>query len=320
MADIDLKQRALLEAGLRSPSAHNAQPWKIRPLTDGKTYELHYDHNDYLPDDPDDRDAYLTMGAFVETLVLEAPNFDLQAIVHPKLQRNGDDLFVAEVIFEPKDPHAAPDPLSAWVSLRSTNRNRYQKDPLAPELEKALIDLGNAIIEPKVLEGVLVEASMKSWANPRYVHDLKVWFRSDNDALDGFTADQMHLSTVDVMALKFAFWRKSLKSKLLERIYSTRDIAMFTAAPRAAVLGATDMSPEGLFDAGRRLLRSWVAVTAAGYATHPFSIAIDEKSTAPQVAKISGVRIPVSLYRIGKTSKPPRVISNRKTLDSVLLP
>lgn len=309
----------LLEASLRSPSAHNAQPWRIKPVTGGRIYELHYDHNDYLPEDPDDRDAYLTMGAFVETMVLEAPNYGFGVIVNPRLARNGDDLFVAEVEIKERPENTPIDPLSKWVSKRNTNRNHYQKDPLTPELENELEKLGNKLIEPPVLKDVLIEASMKSWANPRFVHDLHVWYRKDLNAPDGFTSPQMHLNGIDTMALKFTFWRGKLKSKLIERLYSTRDVAMFTAAPKAAVLAADDMTPQSLFDAGRRLLRSWVTVAAAGYACHPFSIAIDEKSTAPKVSQITGVSTPVALFRIGKSTKPPRAISNRKSLDEVLI-
>ena len=56
----------ILTEALRAPSAHNAQPWRLVP-TGADTVELHYDHHDYLPFDPDDRDAYLAMGAFYET-------------------------------------------------------------------------------------------------------------------------------------------------------------------------------------------------------------------------------------------------------------
>lgn len=319
LEDMPSSHVGLLTASLRAPSAHNAQPWKIKPVGDGVTYELHYDHNDYLPDDPDDRDAYLTMGAFSETIVLEASNFNLVATIVPKLHRNDDDLFVAEVVLKQSNPDTPVDPLSAHVGRRCTNRNHYLKDDISPDLLAALTELGNTIIEPAVLKNVLIEASMKSWANPRFVHDLQVWFRPDDTAKDGFTAPQMHLSAIDTLALKFAFWRGALHSKIIERLYSTRDVAMFTAAPKAAVLGSSDMSPAALFDAGRRLLRSWVTIAAAGYAVHPFSIAIDEKSTAPQVAQITGVAVPVSLYRIGKASKPPRAHSNRKPLQEVLL-
>ncbi len=314
---IDPDHIKLLEAALRSPSAHNAQPWKIKPLPDNKSYELHYDHNDYLPEDPDDRDAYLTMGAFVETLVLEAPNFGIEVAVHPRFTRNGDDLFVAKVDLT-KDATIIPSPLNKAVSQRQTNRNPYTDEPLPAKLISDLEKLGNTIIEPALLKDTLIEASMKSWRNPRFVHDLHVWYRKDLRSPDGFTSPQMRLNAIDTLALKFAFWRGQLKSKMVERLYSTRDVAMFTAAPRAAVLGADDISPTSLFDAGRRLLRSWVTVTEAGFMCHPFSIAIDEKSTVPKVAQLTGVKVPVSLYRIGKAKKAPYG-SNRKTLKSVLI-
>jgi len=308
----------LLKASLRSPSAHNAQPWKIRPLKDKNTYELHYDHNDYLPDDPDDRDAYLTMGAFVETMVLEAPNFNLKVNVEAKLKRDGEDMFIAQVELSKLDPNEPIEPLSKFISERATNRNHYSKEPISQKLEQELRALGNTLFEPTLLKDVLTEASMKSWANPRFVRDLHIWYRDNLTDPDGFNAPQMNLNYIDKKGLKFAFWRKQFKSKLLERLYSTRDVAMFTAAPKAAVLAADDMSPAALFDAGRRLLRSWVTVQANGYHYHPFSIAIDEKSTAPKVAKLTGVSVPVALYRIGKTDKKAWG-SNRKDLSSVII-
>ena len=71
--------QAVLTESLRAPSAHNAQPWRITPQADGG-YELHYDHLDYLPYDPDDRDAYLAMGAFLETMILAAQRHGLVAV------------------------------------------------------------------------------------------------------------------------------------------------------------------------------------------------------------------------------------------------
>ncbi len=308
----------LLTSALRSPSAHNAQPWKIRPLEDGKSYELHYDHNDYLPDDPDDRDAYLTMGAFVETLVLEAPNYGFSVNVMTVLTRDGEDLFVAKV--EIVKPVLAPKigKLNRAVTIRQTNRNSYNKDLIPKELEEELLKLGNTIVDPKLLKDVLKEASMKSWNNPRFVRDLKIWYRKDLNSRDGFSSPQMKMGSIDTIALKFAFWRGRLKSKTLESIYSSRDIAMFTSATSSAVISSDDMSPAALFDAGRRLLESWVLINSYGYAYHPFSIAIDEKSTAPKVAELTGVKVPVSLYRIGKATKEP-FGSNRKKLEEVII-
>jgi len=310
----------LLTAACRAPSAHNAQPWRIRPKKDGQSYELHYDNKDYLPEDPDDRDAYLTMGAFTETLVLEAPNYGYEAQVTPRLRRHGDDLFVAEVRLVPRKASAIIDPLSKAISRRHMNRNGYTMEPLTPELVAELKALGNSLLEPAALRSVLAEASQKSWANPRFVRDLHEWYRPSLNAPDGFSSPLMHISKFDTQAMKLVFRKGSLKSHFMQWLFSTRDIGMFMKAPTAAVLAADDMTPASLFEAGRRLLRSWTAIAAAGYACHPFSIAIDEKATAPKVAAIAGVKVPVAMYRIGKTDQPPRVISNRHPLADRLLP
>jgi hypothetical protein len=84
-----------------------------------------------------------------------------------------------------------------------------------------------------------------------------------------------------------------------------------------AVLGAADMPAATLVDAGRRLLRCWVTITAAGFAYHPISIAVDRPETAPNVAAQAGVRVPVAVFRIGHARKPAP-LSNRRALADVL--
>ena len=68
---IPASHRQVLSEALRAPSAHNAQPWRLAVGPDGG-YQLHYNHLDYRPYDPDDRDAYLAVGAFLETAASDA--------------------------------------------------------------------------------------------------------------------------------------------------------------------------------------------------------------------------------------------------------
>ena len=60
---------AALEAALRAPSAHNAQPWRLSPIGDDR-YRLWYAYADKLLADPDDRDGIMAVGGFFETLSL----------------------------------------------------------------------------------------------------------------------------------------------------------------------------------------------------------------------------------------------------------
>jgi|GEM_PF-468206 len=317
--EINPEHIELLRSSLQAPSAHNAQPWLIRPLSDGESYELHYDQSEDLPEDPDDKDAYLTMGALVETMTLQAPNFNLGIEFDPIFERYGRDLFIGTVAIKGAAGDQS-DPLSSIIGKRHTNREKYTREPLPAGLEERLKSLGNTIVEPKSLKEVVESASIDLWRSQRYIHDLKAWFRENDSAEDGITPAPFSLSKSDVLALKFAFKNGAFKSKLMGYMYSQRDVSLFTSSPAAGVMTAPEMTPPALFDAGRRLLRSWTAINGEGYSYQPYSVAVDNKQSAAEVARISGVdETPVALYRIGQAIRAAKGRSGRKPLEKVLI-
>ncbi len=61
-----------------------------------------------------------------------------------------------------------------------------------------------------------------------------------------------------------------------------------------------------------------MTITAAGFAYHPISVAVDRTETAPAVAVTAGVPVPVAVFRIGHPrQEAPQ--SNRRPLDDVLV-
>lgn len=309
----------LLTSSLQAPSAHNAQPWLIKSLADGETYELHYDQSINLPEDPDDKDAYLTMGALVETMSLQAPNYGLCTEFDPVLERYGRDLFIGTVALSSVGS-AEPDRLSHVIGQRLTNRNKYSEEALTTGLIDQLENLGNTIVTPKSLKEVVEYSSIDLWRSQQYIHDLKAWFRENDSAEDGITPAPFNLSKSDVLALKFAFKNGAFKSKIMGYLYSQRDVSLFTSSPAAGVITAPEMTPTALFDAGRRMLRSWATITGEGYSYQPYSVAVDNKQSASELARIAGTgETPVALYRIGRAVKPVRGRSNRKPLEKILI-
>ena len=302
----------VLEAALRAPSAHNAQPWRIRSV--GETYELHYDHHDYLPADPDDRDAYLCMGAFCETLALAATREGLRAEMRFALDRAGSDLHVADVQFH---AGATDDPLASHLAARATNRSRYTAEPLPADLTAALRDLGCVLVPTTDGARIVRRASRLSWRDRRFVGDLRAWIRGDDASPDGMTRSQLGLARYEWQALRAAFRLGSLPAPLAH-VYSGRDVRLLREAPAVAVLCARSDDPADLVEAGRRLLRAWVSICARGFGYHPISIAIDREETRPDVAALAGTDgTPVALFRIGRPTAPARA-SNRRALADVL--
>jgi hypothetical protein len=307
--------RRILTAALRAPSAHNAQPWRIRVR--GEHYELHYDHHDYLPFDPDDRDAYLCMGAFCETLALAALGEGLVAEIQPVLSRTGADLHVADVELRRPAGALPTDPLAGALAGRATNRSRYTDEPLPAELADALRELGCELVPTRQLARIVRQASMLSWQDRRFVADLRAWVRPDPTAPDGMTPGQLGLAGYEWLALRVALLLGRLPAPLA-RVFGGRDVRLLGEAPAVAVLCADSDAPADLLAAGRRLLRAWVTICGQGFGYHPISIAIDRPDTRPAVAALAGDRgTPVALFRIGRPTAPAAA-SNRLGLAAVL--
>ena len=309
--------RAVLAAALRSPSAHNAQPWRVRPLStpDGWRYELHYDHHQYLPADPDDRDAYLCMGAFCETLAMAADRVGLRADIRMVLTRRDGDLHVADVTLEPAEPQ---DPLAPYVGDRATNRSVYTSEKLPWQLVGRLESLGCSLVPTDDAARIVARASTLSWRDRRFVADLDAWVRADPGSPDGMTPRQLGLARYEWVALKAAFVLGRVRGPLA-RTYGAREVRLMRDAPAVAVLTADSDAPADLVDAGRRLLRSWVTICAEGFGYHPISIAIDREETRPWVSALCQADgTPVAMFRVGRPTAPA-ASSNRVDLVDVLV-
>ena len=317
LRDLEPDVRCILDGARRAPSAHNAQPWRLVRL-DGRRFQLWYDHNDYLPFDPDDRDAYLAMGAFAETLSLAAHRQGWRAEPTARFAREGAALRVADLRLRPAEPAEAVDPLAGPAADRCTNRTRYDRTPLPHGLQDDLEALGVVLVDPARVSRLVARASVLSWADRRFVGDLRRWMNGDDTTPVGMAPGPLGLARYEWAALRLAFRAGRLPAPLA-RAFASRDVRLLRRSVAVAVLGAASLDPPDLFDAGRRLLRAWVTICAAGWAYHPISIAVDRPETAPQVAALAGVAVPAAVFRIGHPTHdlPP---SGRLPLRSILRP
>ena len=323
--------RVVLTEGLRAPSAHNAQPWRLvwktAPAGAGadagslaaQRFALHYDHTDYLPLDPEDRDAFLCMGALLETLFLAGVRHGIVVDVNDVFAASGSDLHVVNVILRPALPGEITGVDMRWAELaadRHTNRSKYTGESLPVELIEELSELGCAFVPPEDLARLVSKASKLSWGDRRFVSDLKRYCKSDDGATRGMTRKGLMLAHYEWLLLRGAFALGALPG-WLGGIFSSRDVRLMRTAEVVAVLGADSLDPRDLVSAGRRLVRSWSLISGSGYAYHPVSIAVDRHETAPDVARLSGIPVPAAVFRIGRPSRPS-VRSNRVSLAEVL--
>jgi len=303
-----------LAAALRAPSAHNAQPWRLSWLgTD--TYRLWYAYADKLRADPDDRDGLMAVGAFYETLRLCAEHRGLRADFAESVRRHDAGIDLGVITFSPLVD--TPDPLADAIAARQCNRHPYSPTPLPAGLARELESLGNILLPPARLVGLVLRASVLSWGDRRFLADLKDWTRFDDTAPDGMTLDCLRVHGTDVLALRVALAMPALPAPMAW-LYAQRDVRLTRASAAMAVLTTEERSPTALFACGRRLLRSWTLINALGYAWHPMSVVIDQSTVADLRTMIDG-RDPVAIYRVGYTAYPA-AWSRRRTLDAIVTP
>jgi hypothetical protein len=304
----------VLRLANRAPSAHNAQPWRLSE-TGPLEYLLWYATADKLRADPDDRDGLLAVGGFYETLRLAAEAAGLDASFDPHHRPHAAGLDLGTIRFTPLE--RAPDPLARSVGVRRCNRFPYARTPPPAGLAQELEALGHVLLPPDRVADLVSRASILSWKDRRFVADLEQWTRFDNRAPDGMTFDCLRLNQLDILAFRLALALRTLPS-WLAWIYAQRDVRLTRASGTMAVLVTESRSPETLFDAGRRLIRSWTLINSLGYAWHPMSVVIDQ-STVEDLRRQIGGQDPVAIYRVGYTPHEAAV-SRRRSLDRVVVP
>jgi hypothetical protein len=264
--------------------------------------------------DPYDRDGIIAVGGFYVTLGMAAEQLGVAASLTFCVRQHTAGIDLAEVALAVRT--GPPDPLAASVGKRQSNRNAYERGPLPAGLASNLEEIGNVLLDPGLIAPLVERASVMAWKDSRFVTDLDEWTRFDKVAPDGMTVDCLDLSWLDQAALKFALRRGKLPG-WLARVYAQRDVRLTRASGAIAVLITSDRRPETLFECGRRLVRSWVAINAAGYSWHPMSIVIDQPTVRDLSALIGG-KDGVAIYRVGYTPKKA-AWSKRRQLESVLM-
>jgi hypothetical protein len=257
----------------------------------------------------------MAVGAFYETLRLAAEGRGLRADFAEAVRVHDTGIDLGVITFSPLID--APDALAGAIAARQCNRHPYSLTPLPAGLARELESLGNILLPPARIVGLVLRASVLSWRDRRFLADLKDWTRFDDSAPDGMTLDCLRVQGTDVLALRFALALRALPTPLAW-LYALRDVRLTRASATMAVLTVEERTPAALFACGRRLVRSWTLINALGYAWHPMSVVIDQPTVADLRALIGG-RDPVAIYRVGHTPHPA-AWSRRRTLAAILTP
>jgi len=304
----------ILRYASRASSSHNAQPWRIE-ATGAGTLVLLADRSRYLPAvDPENREMFLSFGAFLENLDQGARALGWRAEITITAQaRDAAEIAVIRLARVGDTRDAAT--LNLIVSTY-TPRGTLSTDPLD---EQTLVALGASeggalrYLPPDspefrwIREQAPRAGLQQAWRDPaqeelaRYLHFSR---KSARQAGYGLTPEMM-----EVAPLGRVFWyafmsRRSALSKSFRNSIEGITARQLEASAGLFVLSSPDVSPPALIEAGRTYQRLKLAAFRRGIGVHPISALLEEEPWKGEVDGRLGSDRPVQfILRTGRLQR-----------------
>jgi nitroreductase len=297
----------------RAPSAHNTQPWVLE--YEAERIELRFDAARHLDaGDPTRRDLFLSLGAFVEAVLIAGAADGVGLEFRPEVEGTRVGSFGANgayaTRFSPAD-----------LERRQTSRLRYEPERIdARALATAREELADPArlheLSAREVVDLFVAADRHLYETPPVVDELRSWLRlSKRDPRydqDGLSYECLDLSRVEAAAVSFL-----LRPSVYPAVRALRVHRAFTSSAKSVlerdgsilVLEGPAGGPADLLAHGRSLLRVWLALSSLGAYTHPLSQIIDCPATEAALAErleLPPERRLLSVFRAGRSDQPAR--------------
>ncbi|MDP1676753.1 MAG: hypothetical protein Q8L88_07770 [Bacteroidota bacterium] len=333
-SDIRLK---FVSYAILAPNAHNKQPWIVDLRGEG--IDLYIDPKRLLPQtDPQARQITISQGTFLETLVIAASHYGIEANI--SLFPNGIDLLeqigknpVAHISLSSKEQKdIQEDELFNFILKRHTNRRVYSGPPLTDaEITTLRGSYTNKdyplhmFIDPAILSdvaGMMTEA-MRIETYNRAMHGETVeMLRFNDDEIeqhrDGLSFPNLGITGMKLFFAKLFTSRNSAfdESFLQRTVDSVREGAFSSQAMGLITSRGTTRIDE--ISVGRYFARLFLTAAQLGLSLQPMSQIMEIASVKPHFAKSVNLQNeePQMLFRLGRSSPTPH--SARRALNDIV--
>lgn len=309
----------VLTLAAQAPSGHNTQPWTIRIL-DNKHWIVGIEGSRRLPGvDPTARETLLSLGAFLENLIIGASHYGYR-VDYRIIATSPADSDVLDIRLQ--EARSSPQNLQR-IKLRRTVRNGFRKEPIQSADLKSLMNYGTGLqyfapdtAGAKCLAEGTVEANRQQAYRDPAEEELGKWIRwSTADAAkyrNGLTPASMEIEGIAGWYVSHFYDRASVLSK------SFRETTIKQVKERVGqgagwlVVSSPDGALATLIETGRRVERMWLTLRDMKMAIHPMTQMLEEAPWREQVARNLGTQgAPQFLFRVGYLTSYPNPTSIR---------
>lgn len=309
---------AMLSHAALAPSGHNTQPWTVDVVGPGH-WRIGTDRSRWLPAvDPQNRETTLSIGAFLENLVIAARRHG-RSVQYQVTATSTKDAALLDLRLGKAEAQDVPmEPLQRRRTVRNGYANRLLTESELSHVtarSSAFHYFARGTAGARYLsEGTIQANQVQAYREPAQVElaDWIRWSAADQAKYrNGLTPAGMEIEGVAGWYVSHFYDRDSA----LTRSFREKGLAQVRervaeGAGWLVLEGAPGIS--GLIETGREFQRMWLRLRARGLAIHPMTQLLEETPDVAAVGRalqISGT--PQFLLRIGYVSDYPEPVSPR---------
>jgi nitroreductase len=312
----------IVQYGVLAPSTFNAQPWACR-ISESKV-DVYLD-KERLPvkSDKSGRFGYISMGCFIENLLVAASHFVLSVAEKRAISSDGERFeHIASISVAPKNESGSPEDLFGAISSRATNRSPRLSKPLPPDMYKAIANFIPGKVSYSWLgaeaQDALIKlshnADMAIWSDIEFRREHVAWVRSNwtrkFDGMPGFGVGVSDLPSLlarpVILSSKFAPMQAKKNENALRMTY---DFLVLTG----------EDGPSQWVDIGKAFERIALYLAQQGIAIAPMGQFIEHEETRNGLQTLIGSsRLPQIFCRVGYPSAGVKHSPRRPVADILL--
>lgn len=307
-----------------APSGHNSQPWFVKIISKTQ-WIVGADADRCLPEvDGSNREAMLSLGAFIENLAQAANTFGY-AVETKVIAKDRFDSDVVKInLLKSK---ALDIPLQRIVTRRTVKSHLQSKElrssdvnDFSKSVDGHLFYFPSGTDHAKLMDKEAVDNYIIQSHNNKAMEELAFWIRlKDNEAKkfrDGLTVDGMEIAGLAGWYVRHFMDNKDVMTKAFSDKGIEKTKEQVKEGAGWLVITSDGNTVKDLIETGRRFQR--MALTARGkmIAIHPMTQALEEKQGQKNIKENhEASMIPQFMLRVGYLDKYPDPVSLRRPVE-----
>lgn len=314
----------IIKYGSLAPSSHNAQMWLVKIIGKNKI-KIFPNYDRILPFvDPDNRETWISIGAFVENCVLAAQDLGYKSNVIT----NDSEVIID---FQQNSNIANSNQNINLIKRRLTIRDPYLKRKINNEIINKLSKLSENVLylpiedekSQKIIKYSLAAYSLQMKDTSK-LEELAQWmtfsYKEEKERKDGLTPKTLGIRGFKHFLFNLFMSKKSVTEKTFIKSSIASAEKQLHACSGYILITSNDSKSSDLVESGRLLERVWLECANNEIAVHPMSQVLEEQEYYELLKKSLKIEDEIQMVlRIGKVKKYPVRIGKRLDIEDIII-